>query len=245
MITGGSRSIGRACALAFAREGANVAINYNTSTKEAEDAVTAAKSLGAKSDLFKAATSKSEHAIRMVKDVASRFGKIDILVNNVGVLKRTPFLEISEPEWDWILGTNLKGYFLVGQAVAKHMVHEKIKGAIVNISSAAQELASPNVAHYCTAKAGVAMLTKCMGLELAPFGIRANAVAPGLVETNINRKDLANDAYRERRLSRIPLRMIGKPEDVTGAVLFLSSDEARMSTGQTVFLDAGASISSA
>jgi len=242
-ITGGSRGIGRACALAFARNGADVAINYNKSEDEAREVVEAAKNLGVKSQMFRADTSKSSEVNEMVKNVISSFGRIDVLVNNAGVLKRTPFLQITEEEWEWIMEINVKGYFLVGQAVARHMVEQKIRGSIVNISSNNQERVAANVAHYNVSKAGVAMLTKSMALELAPYGIRVNNVAPGLTDTDINHKDIANPEWREGRMARIPLKIIATPEDVTGAVLFLASDDARLTTGSTVWTDAGGMVS--
>jgi glucose 1-dehydrogenase len=243
LITGGSRGIGRACAIAFARNGADVAINYNRSEEEAKEVMRAAENEGVKSQIFRADTSKSSEVGAMVEEAFTGFGKIDILVNNAGVLKRTPFLEISEEEWDWIVQVDLKGYFLVGQAVARHMVEEKIRGSIVNISSNNQERVAANVAHYNVAKAGVAMLTKSMALELAPYGIRVNSVAPGLTDTDMNHKDIANPEWREGRMSRIPLKVIATPEDVTGAVLFLASDDAKLTTGTTVWTDAGGMVS--
>ena len=139
---------------------------------------------------------------------------IDLLVNNAGVLKRTPFLELDEAEWDWVLDINLKGYFLVGQAVARRMAARGAGGAIVNVSSAGQAVAAPSLAHYCVSKAGVEMLTKQMALELAPHRIRVNAISPGLIETDMNREDIADPAFRERRMARIPLKEIGAPEDL-------------------------------
>jgi NAD(P)-dependent dehydrogenase (short-subunit alcohol dehydrogenase family) len=166
-----------------------------------------------------------------------------LLINNAGVLKRTPFLEISEEEWDWTLNTNLKGYFQVGQAVAKKMVARKIQGGMVNVSSAGQIVAAPNLTHYCVAKAGIEMLTKQMALELAPHKIRVNAIAPGLIETDLNRADIADPAFRQRRMARIPLEVIGVPEDVVGSVVFLANDqESRLITGASVFIDAGQTI---
>jgi glucose 1-dehydrogenase len=243
LVTGGSRGIGGASALAFARNGADVAINFHKSEDEAKEVMRTAESLGVKSQIFRADTSKSAEVGAMVEEVFSGFGKIDILINNAGVLKRTPFLEISEEEWDWVLEVDLKGYFLVGQAVARHMVEEKIRGSIVNISSNNQERVAANVAHYNVAKAGVAMLTKSMALELAPYGIRVNSVAPGLTETDLNRKDIANPEWREGRMARIPLKIIATPEDVTGAILFLASDDAKLTTGTTVWTDAGGMVS--
>ena len=164
-------------------------------------------------------------------------------MNNAGILKRTPFLEISEEEWDAILSVNLRGCFLVGQAVARRMVEDGTPGAIVNVSSAGQAVAGPNLTHYCVSKAGVGMLTKQMALKLAPHQIRVNAVAPGLIETDMNRADIAQGDFREGRLARIPLGLIGTPDDVVGAVVYLASnDEARLVTGTSLYVDAGQTI---
>jgi NAD(P)-dependent dehydrogenase (short-subunit alcohol dehydrogenase family) len=242
LVTGGARGIGRACVLAFAKGGAGVAINYNRSEEEALKTLEEARAFS-NSQIFRADTSKFAQVSAMIADIVKYFGKIDILVNNAGVLRRTPFLEITENEWDWVLDINLKGYFLVAQAVAKQMLEQNTGGVIVNISSNNQERASALLTHYNVSKAGVAMLTKTMANELAAYRIRVNNVAPGLTETDINRKDIANKDWRDARMARIPLKEIGKPEDIAGAVLFLASDEARLVTGSTVWVDAGATIS--
>ena len=242
LVTGGSRGIGRACVLAFAKSGAQVAINYNRSEEEALKVLENSRTFS-NSQIFKADTSNMAQVNAMVADVVKYFGKIDILVNNAGVLRRTPFLEITESEWDYVLDVNLKGYFLVAQAVAKQMVEQNTGGSIVNISSNNQEKAAMLLTHYNVSKAGVAMLTKTMANELAQYKIRVNNIAPGLTETDINRKDIANKEWREARMARIPLKTIAKPEDQTGAVLFLASDEAKLITGSTIWVDAGATIS--
>jgi len=241
LVTGGSRGIGRGIALAFAKEGASVAINYVSDDAAATKTTKEIRSLGGKSQCFRADTSSVEQVQEMISRVLEEYGLIDILVNNAGVIRRTPFLEISEEEWDLIMRINLKGYFLCGQAVARHMV-ERRQGRIINIASANQIIASPNVTHYSVSKAGVAMLTKQMAVELAPYKINVNGIAPGLIETDLNRKDLANPEYRQTRLSRIPLGIIGKPEDIAGAAVFLASDDSRLVTGTTIFVDAGVSI---
>jgi glucose 1-dehydrogenase len=242
LVTGGSRGIGRACVQAFAKSGAQVAINYNRSEEEALKVLETSRTLS-NSQIFKADTSNLQQVNAMVADIVKYFGKIDILINNAGVLRRTPFLQITESEWDYVLDVNLKGYFLVAQAVAKQMVEQNAGGVIVNISSNNQERAAPFLAHYNVSKAGVAMLSKTMANELAQYKIRVNSVAPGLTETDINRKDIANKEWKEARMARIPLKMIAKPEDITGAVLFLASEEAKFITGSTVWVDAGATIS--
>jgi NAD(P)-dependent dehydrogenase (short-subunit alcohol dehydrogenase family) len=241
LVTGGSRGIGKACAIELARQGADIAVNYRSSQVEAESTVQEIQSLGRISRAYKADTSNFSQVTLMIESVVNDFGGIDILVNNAGVLKRSRFLEISQDEWDWVLNTNLKGYFLVGQAVARVMT-SRGGGVIVNVSSNTEELPAPNLAHYSVAKAGVGMLTKSMALELAPSKIRVVAVAPGLIETDMNRKDIADSSFRERRLARIPLKIIGKPEDVAKMVAFVASDDARLATGHTIFIDAGSNI---
>ena len=243
LVTGGSRSIGRGIALGLGREGADVVVNFKTDRDAAEEVVSSLKELGRRATAVQGSTDSSEDVNRLVTEADDFLGGIDVLVNNAGVLKRTPFLEISQEEWDWILETNLRGYFFVGQAVARRMIDREIEGAFINVSSAGQAVAAPELTHYCVAKAGIEMLTKQMALELAPHRIRVNAIAPGLIETDLNRSDIQDPAFRERRLARIPLKEIGVPEDVVGAVVFLASnEEARLVTGASVFIDAGQTI---
>jgi NAD(P)-dependent dehydrogenase (short-subunit alcohol dehydrogenase family) len=243
LVTGGSRSIGRAIALGLGREGADVAVNYRQDRDAAERTATDIRALGRRAIVVQGDTAVRADVERLVAAAVDGLGAIDLLVNNAGVLKRTPLLQIEEPEWDWILDTNLKGYFLVAQAVARHMVARGIAGAIVNTSSAGQAVAAPNLTHYCVAKAGIEMLTKQLALELAPHRIRVNAICPGLIETDLNRGDIADPAFRERRLARIPLREIGAPDDVVGAVVFLAATaESRLVTGASLFIDGGQTI---
>ena len=241
LVTGGSRGIGKAIAIAFAKEGANVAINYDKDNLTAAKTVSEIEKLGVRSKAFQANTSSSLQVHEMVDSVLKEFGVIDILVNNAGIIRRKPFLEISEEEWELVLGINLKGYFLVGQSVARHMA-DRNQGKIINIASENQIYAGLNVTPYSVSKAGVAMLTKQMALELAPYKINVNGIAPGLTETDLNRKDLADPEFRNRRLTRIPMAVILKPEDIAGAAVFLASDDARFVTGATIFVDAGKTI---
>jgi glucose 1-dehydrogenase len=178
----------------------------------------------------------------MVHNVVKEFGRIDVLVNNAGILKRTPFLDITDDEWDAVLNTNLKGYFVCGQTVALYMRDAGVAGKIINISSIRAVQADARLAHYSVTKAGIVMLTKQMALELAPHGIRVNAIAPGLIETDLNRKDYANPALRDAILRRIPLGVVGRPEDVAGTAVFLASDDANLITGATLFVDAGITV---
>lgn len=177
----------------------------------------------------------------MVSHVWKTLGPIDILVNNAGVQKRVFFLDLEEADWDWMLGVNLKGCFLVGQAVAARM-KELGCGRIINMTSEAAGFPAQRMTAYCVSKAGLAMLTRCMALELAAHGIRVNALAPGLTKTDINRKDLEDEDFLQMRLARIPLGRVLDPTDLVGAAVFLASSDSNMATGITVQVDGGRSI---
>lgn len=241
LVTGGSRSIGRAIAIGFAREGADVAVNFAHDAGAAQSAVREIEALGRRAVAVRADTSQRAQVHAMVDEVTTRLGDIDILVNNAGVQKRVHFLDLEEADWDWMLDVNLKGCFLVGQAVAARM-KPRGQGTIINVSSEAAGFPAPRMTAYCVAKAGLAMLTKCMALELAPLGIRVNALAPGLTRTDINRKDLEDEAFLAARLARIPLGRVLSPGDLVGGAVFLASLEAAMMTGATLQVDGGRGI---
>ena len=242
VVTGSSRSIGRAIALGYGREGAKVVVNYRSDQGAADSAVAEIEAMGSEAIAVQADTSSSSDVAALIAAAVDRFGRIDILVNNAAILIRTHFLEIEESEWDRIMEVNLKGFFLCSQTAAKQMVSQGDGGVIINMSSAGDTLAGKDLAHYCVAKGGVRMLTRQLAFELAPHGIRANAIAPGLIETDLNRADLAVPEFREYRLSMIPLGIIGVPEDIVGAAVFLASEDSRMATGSTIYLDAGQTI---
>jgi len=241
LVTGGSRSIGRAIALGFAREGAHVAVNFARNAEEARRTVQEIEALGRRALAVRADTSRQDQVLAMVEEVTSRLGPIDILVNNAGVQRRVFFLDLEEGDWDWMLDVNLKGYYLVGQAVARRM-KDRGRGKIVNISSEAAGFPAQRMTAYCVSKAGVAMLTKCMALELAAHGIRVNALAPGLTRTDINRKDLEDESFLKMRVARIPLGKVMNPEDLVGAAVFLASGDSDMATGMTLQVDGGRGI---
>ena len=208
LITGASRGIGRSIALGLASEGADIAINYRKEEAAAERVKKKIQSTGNKAITVRGSTSTKKDVQFVVDRTIKCLGKIDILVNNAGILTRTPFLEIPETEWDSIIETNLKGYFLMSQAVALTMSQDGINGSIVNISSVLEKITAPNLTHYSVTKAGVSMLTKQTALELAPHGIRVNAVAPGFISTDMNRQDLEDKKFKEAALGDIPLGKI-------------------------------------
>ncbi len=241
LVTGGSRSIGRAIALGLAREGADVAVNYLSRAEAAESAVREIEALGRRAIAVGADTSQQAQVRAMVGEVTTRLGAIDILVSNAGVQKRVHFLDLDEADWNWMLNVNLKGCFLVGQAVAATMTSRGY-GKIINVSSVAAGAPAMRMTAYCVSKAGMTMLTKCMALELGQYGIRVNALAPGLTLTDINRKDLEDEAFLKARLQRIPLGKVGAPEDLVGAAVYLASSDSDMMTGMTLQVDGGAGI---
>jgi 3-oxoacyl-[acyl-carrier protein] reductase len=241
LVTGGSRSIGRAIALAFAREGAAIAVNYIRRVEEARRTVGEIEALERRALAVRADTSQRAQVQAMVEEVWTRLGPIDILVNNAGVQKRVLFVDLDEADWDWMLGVNLKGYYLVGQAVAARM-KARGRGKIINVSSEAGGFPAQRMTAYCVSKAGVTMLTKCMALELAPYGIQVNALAPGLTRTDINRNDLEDETFLKARLARIPLGRVLTPEDLVGAAIFLASTGSDMMTGMTLQVDGGRGI---
>jgi 3-oxoacyl-[acyl-carrier protein] reductase len=241
LVTGGSRGIGREIALGLASEGADVAVGYLGNAAQAQSAVGEIEALGCRALAVKADTTKNKDVAEMINLVWDQLGPIDILVNNAGVQKRVYFLDLEEADWDWMLGVNLKGYYLVGRAVAARM-RIRGHGKIVNVSSTSAGYPYKRMTAYCVSKAGVAMLTRCMALELAEYGIRVNALAPGLTLTDINRKDLENEDYLKTRLEKIPLGRVMTPEDLVGTALFLASSDSNMATGITVQVDGGRSV---
>ena len=242
IVTGGGRGIGRAISLGLARCGADVAIVYRQGAEAAQATADEAAAFGVRALAIQADTADAASVQAMVQRVVSEFGGVEILVNNAGVMTRIPFLEMPEAEWRRIVGTNLDGPFLVGQAVARQMVATGTRGAIVNITSVNQNTVAPNLSHYVVSKAAAHALTRQMAYELAPYGIRVNSVAPGLTETDINRKDLADPAFREMRLGRIPMHAMTEPEDHANAVLYLVSDAARYVTGDSISPDGGSTL---
>ena len=242
IVTGGGRGIGRAITVALARNGADVAVVYRQEAEAAEATAQEAATYGVRAVAIQADTGDAAAVKAMVERVVGELGGVEILVNNAGVLSRHAFLDLPEDEWRRIMSTNLDGCFLVGQAVARQMVATGTAGAIVNVTSVNQTIVAPNVPHYVVSKAAALALTRQMAFELAPHGIRVNAVAPGLTETDINRRDLADPAFRQMRLGRVPLNALVEPDDHANAVLYLVSDAARYVTGECIAVDGGATL---
>ncbi|MHB1405496.1 MAG: 3-oxoacyl-[acyl-carrier-protein] reductase [Desulfitobacteriaceae bacterium] len=236
IVTGGARGIGRAIALELARAGAKVVVNYAGRADKAEETVQLIREAGSEGIAVQADVSQAADVERLVKTAAGAFGKVDILVNNAGITRDNLILRMKEADWDAVLDTNLKGMFLCTKAVSKGMLKQR-SGAIVNISSVVGVTGNAGQANYAAAKAGVLGFTKSIAKELAPRGIRVNAVAPGYILTDMT-GTLAEEVKNEI-LGEIPLSRIGDPEEVAQAVLFLVSPAAAYITGQTLCVDGG------
>jgi glucose 1-dehydrogenase len=237
IVTGGARGIGRACVDAFADEGAAVVVADidEAGGRKAAEAVAAR---GGRAQFVATDVGDAAQAQRLVDRTLETFGRLDVLINNAGIIKTAEFLEISEADFDAVLRVNLKGVFLVGQAAARAMVRQG-KGAIVNMSSTNAVVAIPNQVPYATSKGAVNQLTKVMALALADKGVRVNAIGPGSILTDILKVVMNDEAARRRILSRTPLRRCGEPAEIARVALFLASDDASYLTGQCIYPDGG------
>ena len=235
LVTGGGRGIGRAIALELGRAGADVAVNYYVEPERAEATAADITALGVRGMTVAGDVGDAADAQRMIDEVVTRFGRIDILVNNAGTQTWTPFLEIAEREWDLVIRTNLKGCFLCTQAAARRM--RSTGGVIVNIGSGCNKVPFPGLVAYTASKGGIEMLTKVAAVELAPYRIRVNCVAPGAVDVERTRLEL--DDYAGTWGAVTPLGRIGEPADVARAVRFLATDDSAFVTGQTLWVDGG------
>ena len=245
IITGGDQGIGRGIALRLAAEGADVAFCYlsnrtgaeqviATITGEAAGAATGRRALAQKIDVRDIAQVQT-----FIRTVFDYFGTADVVVNDAGVERRADFWDVTEDEYDLVLDVNLKGVFFTTQAVVRRWMAAKRPGKIINISSVHEELPFPHFAPYCASKGGLKMLTRDLAVELAPYGITINNIAPGAIETPINKALLNDPAKLQPLLHNIPLNRLGKPEDVAGVAAFLASPDADYITGTTVFVDGG------
>jgi len=242
LVTGGGSGIGLATALAFLREGARVAI-MDVSEERGWEAVTKARSEGLELRFLPGDVSRESDVVRIVETVVREFGRIDVLFNNAGILIEKAVHELGEDEWDRVMDVNLKGVFLVSKYVLPHMMRQGF-GVIVNTGSVNSLVADVGDPAYCASKGGVALLTKAMALDYAPYGIRVNAVCPGWVETGMFRQEaeargLSLEAYRGRAGAEVPMGRVGHAEEVARAVLLLASDEASYVTGSLLVLDGG------
>ena len=236
LVTGASRGIGRAVAVALASAGAKVAVNYAGNDAAAEETKAAIEAAGGAAILVKADIADSEAVEKMVADTVAAFGQIDILVNNAGITRDGLLMRMKNEDFDAVINTNLKGVYYTTKAVTKLMMKKRY-GRIINMASVVGLTGNAGQANYSAAKAGVIGFSKTVAKELASRGITCNMVAPGLIATDMT-KDLPEKA-KEAMMTSIPLGRAGQPEDVAQAVLFLASDNASYITGQVINVDGG------
>jgi len=237
LVTGSSRGLGRAIALAFAAQGADVAVNYRGNADAAAETAAQIGALGRRAELIQGDTSAGREACEaIVKAALDAFGTVDILVNNAGITRDNLLMRMDAEEWDAVIQTNLAGPFWMTRAMARPMMKAR-SGRIINMSSAAGRMGNAGQANYAAAKAGLIGLTKTTARELASRGITCNALAPGLIETDLTADlgDRATDAIK----TLTPMGYVGSADDVAAAAVYLASDEARYVTGQVIGVDGG------
>jgi NAD(P)-dependent dehydrogenase (short-subunit alcohol dehydrogenase family) len=236
LVTGASKGVGKGIALELARQGCDVAVNYNSDRRGAEATAAEISEIGTRAFTTQASVAESAQVDRMFSEVFERFPRLDILVNNAGVQTWKPLLELEESEWDRVLDTNLKGCFLCTQRAARRM-KDTGGGRIVNIGSGCNKVPFPNLVNYTSSKGGIEMFTKVAAMELGKYRITVNCVAPGAIEIERTKEEAGDYAGTWARLT--PLGRVGLPSDVAKTVVYLASDLADFVTAQTILVDGG------
>ena len=236
IVTGGSRGIGKCIAENLAREGYNVVLNYNKSVKEAKKTKEELEKQGIKIEIYKADVSKREEVTKLIKFTLGKFGNIDVLINNAGIAKLQMFNDITDDDWNEMLGTNLNSAFFAIQEVLPNMIHNK-SGCIINISSIWGMIGASCEVAYSVSKAGINGMTKALAKEVGLSGIRVNAIAPGVIKTDML------DEYTEDDLNALkdetPLDRLGTPQDIADTAVFLAGEKASFITGQIIGVNGG------
>jgi glucose 1-dehydrogenase len=239
LITGGGQGIGQGIAFRLAEEGADIVIDYVGSPQSADATIAQIQKVGRRALAVQADISSVDQIHTMMKQAIDSFGGVDVLINNAGVEKHGSIWEATEHDYDLVLTINLKGAFFASQAFVQHRMAAKKPGKIINISSVHEELPFPHFTSYCASKGGMKMMMRNLSIELAPYGITVNNIAPGAIETPINTALLNDPSELKALLDNIPLGRLGKVSDVAGAAVFLASADADYITGTTIVVDGG------
>ena len=236
VVTGGSRGIGKAVALKLAELGANIVVNYTKNPEKAQEVINTIEGMGLKAMAIKADVSNSAEVDELFRRVEENFSTIDILVNNAGITRDTLLVKMKEEDWDNVISINLKGTFNCTKAVIKKMMKQR-SGKIVNIASVIGVTGNAGQSNYGASKAGIIGFTKSIAKEVGSRGINVNAVAPGFIETDMT--DILSEEIKDNLLTNIPLKQLGKPEDVANTVAFLCREDSKYITGQVINVDGG------
>ena len=236
VITGASRGIGKCIATKFAKEGANVVINYRNNEEEALKVKQELEDLGSQVLVVKADVSELEQSENLIKEAKKEFGRVDILVNNAGITKDNLIIRMKEEDFDSVIKTNLKGAFNCLKAVTPIMLKQKY-GKIVNMASVVGVVGNPGQVNYCASKAGLIGMTKSLAKEIGSRNITVNAIAPGFIDTDMTK--ILSDDQKKKILSQIPLNKFGNVEDIANVALFLGSENSNYITGQVIHVDGG------
>jgi glucose 1-dehydrogenase len=242
IVTGSDSGIGRAIAIQFAQEGASVVVNYAHNQQKAEEVRQAIQGTGGNALVVQADLGEYQQAIGLIQQAVEHFNRLDILVNNAGMEIHSPFVEVTEEQFDRVISVDLKGAFFCAQAAAREMIKRNTAGRIINVSSVHEDLAMPRNVPYCCAKGGLRMLTRTIALELAPYHITVNNIAPGAIKTPIDADVMADPQKLQTLLGEIPLRRMGEPDEVAKLALYLASDASAYVTGSTYTIDGGLMI---
>jgi glucose 1-dehydrogenase len=242
IVTGADSGIGRAIAIQFAQEGATVVVNYAHAKDKAQQVQQIIEQNKGKVLVIQADVSQYQQAMGLIQQTVEHFNRLDIMVNNAGMEIHSPFVDVTEEQFDRVVSVDLKGAFFCAQAAAREMIKRKTPGRIINISSVHEDLAMPQNVPYCCAKGGLRMMTRTICLELAPYNITVNNIAPGAIHTPIDADVEADPVKMAALLKEIPLHRMGQPEEVAKLALYLASDASAYVTGSTYIIDGGLSV---
>ena len=238
LVTGSSRGVGRAVAIGFAKQGANVVVNYTSNENAASEVVETIQSMGSKAIAVKADVAQKAEAENLVNSAIDTFGRLDILVNNAGFTRPSMMIKMTEDQWDQVVDIHLKGAFLCAQAAGLHMKEQK-SGKIINVTSVAGIVGTVGQINYSAAKGGIISMTKSIARELARYNVCANVISLGIVATDMTEKIRSDEKLKEIYMNRILLKRFAEADDIAPAFVFLASDESNYITGQLLCVDGG------